>query len=201
MTRLQLERFKVIVLEPVDMEIGAGRCVGIRGASGAGKTMFLRAVADLDPHQGKALLDGVECSRIEPPLWRRQVAYLASESAWWFDKVGPHLDSVPGQWLRMLGFGTDVMEWSINRLSSGERQRLALLRMLANRPKVLLLDEPSANLDTASTEAVENFLTEYRKRTNATLIWVSHDLDQLQRVCDLIFTINSARLVEEVPGK
>ncbi len=196
MIRLQLEKFMIPVLDPVDLTVAAGQWIGLQGPSGSGKTMLLRAIADLDPHGGRALLDGTACDRIQPALWRRQVAYLAAESAWWFDQVGPHLEGVPYKWLKLLGFEDEVMGWSVRRLSSGERQRLALLRMLANRPKVLLLDEPTANLDQASMEAVESLLADYAKGCQAAAIWVSHDPNQLQRVCGTIYTISGGRLVK-----
>ncbi len=195
MIRLRLEKLKIPLLEPVDLDVAAGQWIGLQGPSGSGKTMLLRAVADLDPHGGRVLLDGTSCDQIQPPLWRRQVSYLAAESAWWFDRVGPHLEEVPADWLESLGFGSEVMEWSVRRLSSGERQRLALLRMLANRPKVLLLDEPTANLDRASMETVEELLAGYGRRSKPAVIWVSHDPGQLERVCEHIYTIADGRLV------
>ncbi len=196
MIRLQLEKFRIPLLEPLDLAVAAGRWIGLRGPSGSGKTMLLRAIADLDPHGGRASLDGTACDQIQPPLWRRQVAYLAAESAWWFDRVGPHLEEVPRKWLEVLGFGPEVMDWPVRRLSSGERQRLALLRMLANRPKVLLLDEPTANLDRDSMEAVERLLADYGQRRRPAVIWVGHDPEQLGRVCSSVYAISGGRLVE-----
>ena len=86
------------------------------------------------------------------------------------------------------------MDWSVARLSSGERQRLALLRVLANRPPVLLLDEPTANLDEATTARVEALLKDYRTLHGAGVLWVSHDPQQLRRVADRHLRIADGRL-------
>ncbi|HDK38151.1 MAG TPA: ATP-binding cassette domain-containing protein, partial [Thiolapillus brandeum] len=80
------------------------------------------------------------------------------------------------------GFSQEVLDWQTGRLSSGEKQRLALARMLANQPRVLLLDEPTANLDMRNTEIVEQIIQDYLQQYQAAVIWVSHDPEQLSRV-------------------
>jgi putative ABC transport system ATP-binding protein len=130
--------------------------VFVSGPSGSGKSLLLRALADLDPHEGEAWLDGTACSSLPAPDWRRRVALLPAESFWWFDQVGDHFDRAPpsgtgtrrgvgcaapaaeaGQiipaLLDRLGFTPEVLAWTVSRLSTGERQRLALARLLALR--------------------------------------------------------------------
>jgi ABC-type iron transport system FetAB ATPase subunit len=184
----------VHTLQNVRLTLEPGQCVGLTGASGSGKSIFLRALADLDPHAGGMYLDGVAAELVPAPQWRRQVGLLPAESAWWHDAVGPHFDHVPRQWLAELGFDTGVMDWQVSRLSSGERQRLALLRLLSRQPRVLLLDEPTANLDRENTRRVESLLSRYRRQHAVMMIWVSHDPEQLRRNCDPIFTIAGSRL-------
>jgi ABC-type iron transport system FetAB ATPase subunit len=190
--------FKIVdlgvhTLQHVHLTLTPGQCVGLTGASGSGKSLFLRALADLDPHAGDMFLDGVAADQIPAPQWRRQVGLLPAESAWWHDAVGPHFDNVPQPWLNQLGFDAGVMDWQISRLSSGERQRLALLRLLIRQPRVLLLDEPTANLDHHNIGRVESLLTQYRQRHSVMVIWVSHDPEQLQRNCTPIYTISGSR--------
>ena len=110
------------------------------------------------------------------------------------DIVRPHFEQVPHPWLGELGFDDGVMEWQVSRLSSGERQRLALLRLLIQKPRVLLLDEPTANLDRRNARCVESLLGRYRKEHAVMTIWVSHDPEQLQRNCAPVFTIAGGRL-------
>jgi ABC-type iron transport system FetAB ATPase subunit len=85
----------------------------------------------------------------------------------------------------------------VARLSSGERQRLALLRLLANTPRVLLLDEPTANLDPASTLRVEAVIGEFRKTHRAAVIWVSHDPAQIARVANRHLRVSGSELREQ----
>lgn len=123
------------------------------------------------------------CDSLPPAKWRHQVGLLLSESQWWSDRVGDHFDGhvVHGQ-LSELHLAPVLMDQAVNRVSSGERQRLALLRLLANRPKVLLLDEPTANLDPENAQRVEGLLHRYQAETEAALVWISHDPLQIQRV-------------------
>src|SRR6202051_1057123 len=77
-------------LGPIDFALRPGECVSLAGKSGAGKSVLLRMLADLDPHQGDALLDGAACSGMPAPKWRRMVTYVAAESGWWDERVGTH---------------------------------------------------------------------------------------------------------------
>ena len=74
-------------LAPFDLTIEAGECVALTGASGSGKTLVLRALADLDPGAGEVTLDGHSRTAIAAPDWRRRVVYLAAEPGWWADRV------------------------------------------------------------------------------------------------------------------
>ncbi len=167
---------------PFDLSIDTGECVSLRGPSGSGKSLLLRAIADLDPHQGEVWLDGVACEQIPAPQWRRQVALLPVESQWWLDEVGAHFPDENCPWLAPLGFSEAALGWQVSRLSSGEKQRLALARALMNRPRVLLLDEPTASLDETSATALETVVAEYRHENNAAALWVSHSATQAARV-------------------
>jgi phosphate-transporting ATPase len=168
--------------------------------SGAGKTLLLRAVADLDPNEGRVTLDGRDRSMMSGPEWRRLVGYVPSEPGWWADTVGEHF----GEWtaalafLRDLGFREETKAWPITRLSTGERQRLALVRALIMRPRVLLLDEPTAALDVASVAAVESLITAHL-RTGLAVLWVTHGAEQAKRVAHRLLVVESGLVREEAP--
>lgn len=176
---------------PADFDIAAGTCLGLTGPSGAGKTRLLRAVADLEPHEGECRLDGRPASAMPGPAWRAAVGFVAAESGWWDARVGAHIEMVGDADLDEFGFAPAVRDWSVERLSAGERQRLALLRHLAVGPLVLLLDEPVSHLDADLIEVVIARLAACRQ-DGMTVIWVDHDSDRLGLVADRIARLDSA---------
>jgi ABC-type iron transport system FetAB ATPase subunit len=178
------------------LEVAAGECVCLSGPSGAGKSLLLRAIADLDPHKGEVWLNGREAREFTPREWRRQVGLLPAESQWWRERVGEHFSEVDEAQWQALGFGRETLDWQVARCSTGERQRLALLRLLANQPRVLLLDEPTAALDPASVLHVEALVAAYREEHQAAVLWVSHDPVQIQRVASRQIRIIGGRLEE-----
>jgi len=188
------------VLKPASFSLSAGEALAVRGPSGAGKTLLLRAVADLDPNEGLVTLGGRDRSTITGPEWRRLVDYVPAEPGWWADTVGEHF----GEWttalalVRDLGFPEETKAWPITRLSTGERLRLALVRALMMRPKVLLLDEPTAALDVASVAAVESLIKAHL-RTGLAVLWVTHDAEQTKRVSHRLLVVEAGRVQEEAP--
>ncbi|MEN8199213.1 MAG: ATP-binding cassette domain-containing protein [Thermodesulfobacteriota bacterium] len=185
---------------PYDLEVGPGQCVGLSGRSGVGKSQLLRAVADVMVHRGECFLDGRPASSFSPPDWRKKVAMVPAESFWWHDTVGSHFSdgilSTGGEELfARLGFSADVLSWQISRLSTGERQRLSLLRTLVSEPHVLLLDEPTSALDTKMATVVEEIVMDICALKNTPCLWVSHDLEQLSRVADRVFRVEPETLV------
>ncbi len=169
-------------LPPVSINVDDGECLCIAGASGSGKTLFLRAVADLDPSSGNVYLDDVERCRFTGPAWRRRVAYLAAEPAWWAPNVRAHLSDVSSEQLAALGFTQATLDRPVDRLSTGERQRLALLRLLARQPQALLLDEPTAALDRDAVTAVERLVHGCLTVHGMAVLWVTHDRAQIRRL-------------------
>jgi UDP-glucose/iron transport system ATP-binding protein len=179
---------------PLNFEARGAECLCISGPSGSGKTSLLRAIADLDVHEGNVLLDDIECNGLSGSQWRRRVGLLPAESTWWYEHVGEHFAAVGDGELKQLGFDRSVLERRVLRLSSGERQRLALLRLLANEPNVLLLDEPTASLDPKNTRGAEQLIAQYRRKHGAPILWVSHDPRQIKRVCDRHLRLVAGRL-------
>lgn len=197
MSSLHLQAFKTALLPPIDLEVAEGECISLSGPSGCGKTRLLRAIADLDSHQGNAFLDGISQQAMSGPTWRRQVGLLPAESFWWANTVGEHFTTLDDPLLQHLGFQPESRNWEISRLSSGEKQRLSLARLLLNGPKVLLLDEPTANLDRDNIARVENLIQEWRSNHAGAVIWVTHDREQRERVASRHFDIAAGALQEQ----
>ncbi|MBI3561980.1 MAG: ATP-binding cassette domain-containing protein [Gammaproteobacteria bacterium] len=178
----------------MDFQLEAGQIVGLSGASGSGKTLILKALADLLPHAGRVALGGVNAAAMNPSQWRKQVGYLSAESQWWLDSVGAHFQQRDDLRLGCLGLPVLAWDWPVARLSSGEKQRLGLLRLLQNSPRCLLLDEPTASLDQAMTAQVENLLQEYVVQQHACGLWVSHSHEQISRVATRHWRLDAGAL-------
>ena len=182
MSRISISGLRARDIGPLDLEIGAGECVCLSGPSGSGKSLTLRAIADLDPHEGVLAIDGESSTSMSGPTWRKRVGMLPAESQWWYETVKEHFPKNDGTYLAAVGFADEAMDWEVSRLSTGEKQRLALARLLANEPDVGLLDEPTAALDKESAARVELLIDNYRKQHSAAVLWVSHDPEQIVRV-------------------
>ncbi|WP_313951453.1 ATP-binding cassette domain-containing protein [Accumulibacter sp.] len=199
MASLRLHQLRTRHVGPIELSVGAGECVCILGASGSGKTLLLRAIADLDSHLGEAYLDTDACATLPAPGWRRSVALVVAESQWWSEHVRDHFDQgVNAAWLEQLGLPDAAIDWEVSRCSTGERQRLALLRTLMQGPAALLLDEPTGNLDQESTRRVEALLDDYRRQRQAALLWISHDADQADRVAQRSFVLRNGTLEQSL---
>ncbi len=178
----------------LDLSVDEGECVCVCGPSGSGKTLLLRAIADLDPSEGEVYLDDVERHRLSGPQWRRRVAYLAAEPAWWAATPRAHMAAVPDAPLAALGLSQTLLDRPLEVLSTGERQRLALVRVLSREPSVLLLDEPTAALDARFVAAAEDVIGRYRQRCGAAIVWVTHDVVQTTRVGGRVLHLPSGRI-------
>jgi len=178
---LTAENIRIPGLEPISLTLRAGECVAISGESGCGKTRLLRALADMEENEGEVCVGDICKDDVAGHEWRKIVALLPAESQWWFDTVGQHFSGSEINFDE-LGFNESVQQWQLMRCSSGEKQRLSILRLLANKPRVLLLDEPTANLDSENTQKVEKLIAAYLKNNGASAVWVSHNREQLKRV-------------------
>jgi putative ABC transport system ATP-binding protein len=173
---------------PYTLDVMAGQCTVLSGASGSGKSLLLRMIADLDPSDGNVRIGSTPREALSGPAWRREVTYVAAESGWWADDVRSHFDdagSADGRRLarlaRQLGLRDDILAAAVSHLSTGERQRLALLRAIVRRPRFLLLDEPTSALDHDTTLAVEAVLREVMAEGVGLLV-VSHNPQQAARL-------------------
>jgi len=187
-------------LEPVSLKLDKGACGVIMGPSGSGKTLLARAITDLDLNEGEVIWDGMKRSATPAPRWRRMIGYVPAETGWWADIVGDHFlfDTSAKPFITAAGLPEDALSWPVARLSSGEKQRLALARALAARPQVLILDEPTSALDEASKEKVEALLLA-RQARGLTLLVITHDPEQAKRLGGAFWRIEKGAVTEAAP--
>ncbi|WP_299230886.1 ATP-binding cassette domain-containing protein [uncultured Halomonas sp.] len=193
---LSLVRVGVGTLIEASLDIAPGEIHCLTGPSGSGKSRLLRAVADLEPHAGEVWLGDIAQSSLPAHAWRGRVMLVPAESQWWAERVGEHMLRPSDTDLEALGFTPEVLDWQVARLSSGEKQRLALLRAVWREPATLLLDEPTANLDDATTRRVETWLIQRIRDRGWPVIWVAHDPDQIARVAQRHWRIAGSELIE-----
>jgi len=192
---LEIKALSRLHIGPVNLSLADGEVIAITGPSGSGKSVLLRAIADLDPNTGAVRTQSGARSEMSAPTWRRKLAYLPAESGWWADTVSEHFEQPEQADLASLGLPSEAMSWEVARLSSGERQRLAFLRLLEHAPDVLLLDEPTAPLDAENTALFEARL----KRciaSGVSVMLVTHDPTQATRIADRHYVLADGQLRE-----
>jgi iron(III) transport system ATP-binding protein len=191
------------VLKDINLSIQPGEFFAFLGPSGCGKTTLLRLIAGFNQaDSGHVRLDGKDISR-RPP-WQRDVGMVFQSYALW-----PHMTVA-----RNVAFGLEerrlpraeiaekvtaalalvgleaLTERYPSQLSGGQQQRVALARTIAIEPKVLLLDEPLSNLDAKMRVQVRRELRDLQQRLGLTTIFVTHDQEEANSVCDRIAVLN-----------
>ncbi|WDL96277.1 ABC transporter ATP-binding protein [Alicyclobacillus sp. ALC3] len=197
----------VEVLHGVSATVHKGAVVTLVGPSGSGKSTLL-AVCNLmsTPDGGEVFIAGREVRQWNVRELRRYVG-LAFQSATMFPgtvqdnlELGPklrgHSLADPRAYLRRLGLGVDLLTANADDLSGGQKQRVALGRVLANEPKVLLLDEVTSALDPAAAKEIEEWIVQLQREQGLTLLWVTHNLEQARRVGTETWLMVNGRLVE-----
>ena len=195
------------ILKGVDIEVPDGGITAVVGPSGAGKSTLLRAINRLiEPSSGEVFLDGEPMGAIDPLELRRRVGMVFQIPALFGDTVeeavlyGARLsgkDVDPGQLLEMVGLDASLRARDPQTLSVGQQQRVAIARALALRPEALLLDEPTSALDEAARSKIEELIMDLNARLGLTMVFVSHDLSQVERVADRVVVLAEGKSVGE----
>lgn len=195
------------IVDDVSLTVRDAELLVVAGPSGAGKTSLLRLLDRLDePTSGRVLLDGVDAVDIDPRTLRRRVGLVPQSPGLWDGTVrdnvtlGPRLRGETVDEGRVAGILdrvglVDAAERAVGDLSGGEAERVAFARTLLNDPEVLLLDEPTANLDARTRDRIEALLLEVL--ADRTAILVTHDTDQARRLGDRVLVMEAGRIVDE----
>lgn len=194
------------VLEIGQLRIEDGTFCGIIGPNGAGKSTLLNLVAGLmKPTDGRLLYgeEGVSASPYRkmtmvfqaPYLIRttveKNIAYPLKLRGWENTQIEERVEELAEE-LGLTGF-LKQKSW---KLSGGETQKVALARALSFRPKLLLLDEPTANVDPSTTAEIEQMLRKINDREGTTVILVTHNLVQARRICKEVLFMSQGKVVE-----
>ena len=194
---LRLQNIAVAPVAPFSATVAAGDMIAVSGESGSGKSRLLYALADMIPHEGSAALTNTPCESMPAPHWRQQVMLLPSHIAWWFDTAAEHFAPAPDEAkLKALHLEQALLTKPIGELSTGQRQRLAILRALSRNPRILLLDEPTANLDHNNTLAVEHLIKHWLQQADRAVIWCTHSPEQIARIANRHWQIGQHQVRE-----
>jgi iron complex transport system ATP-binding protein len=187
-------RGRARLLDAVDLVAEPRSWTAIVGPNGAGKSTLLRAVAGLTSHQGRVLVDGRLVGRLSPRERAQEIGYapqipvlpeagtvaeyvLLGRTPYRSLLLGPRREDreIVGAALERLSL-TALANRALRTLSGGERQRAVLARALAQQPRLLLLDEPTAALDLGHAQTVLELLDELRREEGLTVVTTIHDL-------------------------
>jgi len=179
---LTIRNLRRLHISLAHLSVSPGDIIAVSGASGSGKSQLLRTIADLDPNTATITLGAKDRDQMPAPAWRSLVGYVPATPAWWSDTVADHFNLPPSQdELSAVALPGEAPTWPIDRLSTGESVRLALLRALECKPKVLLLDEPTGPLDATATTAVETRLRDFLG-DDGILVFTTHEAEQIPRM-------------------
>ena len=194
MPALRVDRLTTKLIGPITLEIAPGECLALMGPSGAGKSLLLRAIVDLDPNTGNVTLGADARADMAASAWRKLVALVPAEAGWWGDRVADHFPakSDAAELIERLELA-GALEWDVARLSSGERQRLAIARALCGKPQALLLDEPTASLDEHATGLVEALIQDCCREGMALLV-VTHNRQQAGRMANRLLAMREGKI-------
>jgi ABC-type glutathione transport system ATPase component len=217
----------VVALDDATLDVGEGETVGLLGESGAGKTTLLEAVLGLLPEsaavargtihfKGRALLDLPAQERRR--LLGAEIAFIPQDPAVALNpvrRIGPQVAEVvaahrPGNRSRCreeaegalaeVGLSSALYDAYPHQLSGGQRQRVTIAQALCCRPALVLADEPTAALDSATQAELRALLKDLRQRHGVAMLLVSHDVGTLWALADRVFVLDAGRTVESGPA-
>ena len=208
---------RTVALHGVDLEVGEGEYMAVIGRSGSGKSTLLNIIGTLDrPTSGEMLYDGrdifardddgLAAFRNETLGFIFQFHYLLPE----FNalenvllpyrirrgRVAPELATRAKELVERVGVGARMYNRA-NNLSGGEQQRIAIARSLINRPRIILADEPTGNLDSDTSESVQRLLREINRDLKTTFIIVTHDR-HIAAGCDRVVEIDDGKIMRDL---
>ncbi len=204
----------VHAVQDVNLTVAAGEFVGIVGVSGSGKSTLLHLLGGLDtPSSGMVCVAGQTVSHMtehQRTLFRRNVVGIVFQSFFLVPSLtaeqnvalaltfrgthGAQRDQLAAQALGRVGLG-HRMRHKPKQLSGGEQQRVSIARAIVHRPKILLTDEPTGNLDQSTAQRLLRLLMDIRAETQCSIIMVTHDEALVAQYCDRLIRMHDGQFV------
>ena len=205
--------FEKVAIDNINIEIDSGEFIGIIGHTGSGKSTFIQHLNGLlSPSKGKVIIDGVDVAssktaardvRFKVGLVFQYPEYQLFEETVYKDiAFGPknmglsseEIDKRVRAAAGFVGVSEELFEVSPLELSGGQKRRVAIAGVIAMEPKVLILDEPTAGLDPAGRESILGNICYYQRTTGATVLLISHSMDDVARIASRLVVFNEGRI-------
>lgn len=191
------------ILREVDLEIPEPGITVVLGPSGAGKSTLLRLCNRLEvPSRGAVFFRGTDIAEMDPIDLRHRVGMVFQRPALFGGTVRDNLgvgapdasETAVARALQRAGLGAAFLGRRADELSGGEAQRMCLARTLVTEPEVLLMDEPTTGLDSGPRTALERSVRHLADEHRVPVVWVTHLLDQMERLADHVLVLVDGRL-------
>ncbi|HKE50248.1 MAG TPA: ATP-binding cassette domain-containing protein, partial [Actinomycetes bacterium] len=206
---LRRTRTTISAVDGLSFSVAAGEVVGYLGPNGAGKSTTVKMLTGiLVPSSGRIRVAGLEPTRQRSTLARRVGVVFGQRTTLWWDlplrdsfQLIRHLYRIePARYARnldllveLLGLG-ELLDVPVRQLSLGQRMRGDLAAALLHDPAILYLDEPTIGLDVVSKSAIRQFLQDRNRAQGTTILLTTHDLGDVERLCDRVMVIDHGRL-------
>lgn len=206
--------FEKVAVDHIDLSVEPGEFVGVIGHTGSGKSTFIQHLNGLlEPSEGSVFIDGEDINSSKEArnavhfkvglVFQYPEYQLFEETVYKDIAFGPRnmklseeeIDSRVREAAGFVGVPEYLFEASPLELSGGQKRRIAIAGVIAMRPKVLILDEPTAGLDPAGRESILENITYYHRRTGATVLLVSHSMDDIARIASRLIVFSGGRIV------
>ncbi len=204
-----------LAVDNLTFQVGKGEVFGLLGPNGAGKTTTVRMLCCLiPPTEGSASIGGYDISSIEDSMKARKIIGLVPDNVGLYDTLSAaenlqfygKMYEAPDQlvnnniekYLKMLDLW-EKRNQSVGTYSKGMRQKVAVARALIHDPEILIMDEPTANLDPEASRTIRDFIIELKKE-NRTIMLNTHNLDEAQRICTKIGVLKTHMITVDTPG-
>ena len=209
LTELTKQYGTSIAVDHIDMSVQRGEIFGLLGPNGAGKsTTILMMLGLTEPTSGHVEICGID-STTHPIEVKRKIGYLPEDVGFYDDMTGlenllftARLNGIPAsdaavraeKLLDRVGLGTQRKK-KTGKYSRGMRQRLGLADVLIKNPEIIILDEPTSGIDPAGVQEFIDMIHTLSREENLTILFSSHNLDQVQKVCDRVALFDRGKLL------